>query len=170
MIEISLIRDLVAIFGVIAGFSYYVLTVKATRRNQEQQLETRQAQLYMQIFNRFASEEGTNRALEILESEWKDYEDFNNKYGSDNNREWASKRNHVFMEHDAIGYLLHRGLLDIDMVYQINGYATKLVWDHFKSIIQEQRKQLDWPDWMRWFEYLANRIDEYEKQQTQFKT
>jgi len=47
MIELSTIRDLVAIFGVIAGFSYYVLTVRATRKNQQQQLETRQAQLFM---------------------------------------------------------------------------------------------------------------------------
>jgi len=45
MIEISVIRDFVAIFGVIAGFSYYVLTVRATRRNQDLQLDTRQAQL-----------------------------------------------------------------------------------------------------------------------------
>ena len=33
--EISVIREIVAIFGVIAGFSYYVLTVRATRKNQE---------------------------------------------------------------------------------------------------------------------------------------
>jgi sensor domain CHASE-containing protein len=35
MIELSVIRDLVAIFGVIAGFSYYVLTVRANQKNQE---------------------------------------------------------------------------------------------------------------------------------------
>ena len=45
MIELSVIRDLVAIFGVIAGFSYYVVTV----RNQNR---ARQAQLFMQIFSR----------------------------------------------------------------------------------------------------------------------
>ena len=31
MIELSTIRDLVAIFGVVAGFSYYVLTVRNAR-------------------------------------------------------------------------------------------------------------------------------------------
>ena len=52
MIELDVIRDLVAIFGVIAGFSYYVMTVRINQKNQElmlkaqqQQLETRQAQL-----------------------------------------------------------------------------------------------------------------------------
>ena len=57
MIELSVIRDLVAIFGVIAGFSYYVLTVRNAQRNQQHQLETRQAQLFMNVFNTFASKE-----------------------------------------------------------------------------------------------------------------
>ena len=64
MIELSIIRDLVAIFGVIAGFSYYVLTVRANQRNQELalkaqqlQLETRQAQLLMQVYNKFDTKE-----------------------------------------------------------------------------------------------------------------
>ena len=48
MIELSVIRDLVAIFGVIAGLTYYMTTV----RNQNR---TRRAQLYMQIFNRLSS-------------------------------------------------------------------------------------------------------------------
>ncbi len=51
MFELSVVRDLVAIFGVIAGFGYYVLTVRNNQENQRQQLETRQAQLYMQVYN-----------------------------------------------------------------------------------------------------------------------
>ncbi len=51
MFELSVVRDLVAIFGVIAGFGYYVLTVRNKQENQRQQLETRQAQLYMQVYN-----------------------------------------------------------------------------------------------------------------------
>ena len=59
---VSMIRDLVAIFGVIAGFTYYVLTVKNTRKNQQLQLETRQAQLFMQIFQEFSSVDNCARA------------------------------------------------------------------------------------------------------------
>jgi hypothetical protein len=42
MIEISIIRDIIACFGVLAGFSYYVLSV----RNQ---YKTRQAQLFNSV-------------------------------------------------------------------------------------------------------------------------
>jgi hypothetical protein len=34
MIELSTIRDLVTIFGVIAGFSYYVLTVRGAQKGK----------------------------------------------------------------------------------------------------------------------------------------
>lgn len=43
MIELGMIRDIVTIFGVIAGFSYFVLTVRNAQINQQHQLETRQA-------------------------------------------------------------------------------------------------------------------------------
>ena len=52
-----LIRDLVTIFGVIAGFSYYALTVQNNRKNQDQQLETRQAQLFMNIYDTYSSKQ-----------------------------------------------------------------------------------------------------------------
>jgi len=35
MIELSIIRDLVAIFGVIAGFTYYVMTVRQTEQEEK---------------------------------------------------------------------------------------------------------------------------------------
>jgi len=49
-VTLQMVRDVVAIFGVIAGFTYYVLTVRSSQRTQRQQLETRQAQLFMQLY------------------------------------------------------------------------------------------------------------------------
>src|SRR4030066_2315537 len=91
MIELSTIRDLVAIFGVVAGFSYYVLTVRINQRNQElslkaqqQTLETRQAQLLMSLYQRWQEPEFQDAFYELLSWEWRDYDDFWEKYG------WAS--------------------------------------------------------------------------------
>ena len=172
MVEITyqMVLSTLQTAGILVGIFYYIMTLRnaekareLTLKSQEHATETRQAQLYMQFFNRFSSEEGSDRALELLETEWENYEDFDRKYGIKNNRKFTAKRNQVFTEHDVIGYLLHKGLLDIDMVYQMNGYATTLVWNHFESIIKEQRRQFGWSDWMMWFEYLANEINEYRK-------
>ena len=72
-----MIRDFVTIFGVIAGFSYYVLTVRNAQRNQQHQLETRQAQLFMQIYDRFTTKEFQldYRTLAVSD-DWTDYDDF----------------------------------------------------------------------------------------------
>ena len=40
MVELSIIRDCIAIFGVLAGFSYYVLTVRANQKNQKMAEQT----------------------------------------------------------------------------------------------------------------------------------
>jgi hypothetical protein len=66
MIELSTIRDLVAIFGVIAGFSYYVITVRTNQRNQQNQLETRQAQLFWNIYDKFETRENSERFFEYI--------------------------------------------------------------------------------------------------------
>ena len=42
-------RDLIAIFGVVVGFTYYVMTVRNSQRMQKTQLNTRQARLFMQL-------------------------------------------------------------------------------------------------------------------------
>ena len=42
MVELSVVRDIVAIFGVIAGFTYYVLTVRNTSKvSQKEQMNLR---------------------------------------------------------------------------------------------------------------------------------
>ena len=80
MIELGMIRDLVAIFGVIAGFTYYVITV----RNQNQ---TRQAQLFMQLFRDYTAKDRWKEAWTLTSMEWDDYEDFTRKYDSSVNIE-----------------------------------------------------------------------------------
>lgn len=65
MIELSTIQDLVAIFGVIAGFNYYVLTVQNQRK-------ARQAQLFIQIYQSRCKEGGINgfSRIALNEIEW----------------------------------------------------------------------------------------------------
>ena len=90
MVELSFIRDLIAIFGVIAGFSYYVLTVRNQQKNQQlvlkaqqQQLDTRQAQLFMQLIDKMWSPE-TNENRKILASMYHaSVEEWFERYNSD---------------------------------------------------------------------------------------
>jgi hypothetical protein len=65
---------------------YYINTLRNTRKNQELQLETRQTQLFMDIFKTWASKE-FQRDLEQMRYTWEfdGFDDFFEKYGVENN-------------------------------------------------------------------------------------
>jgi hypothetical protein len=178
MIELSTIRDIVAIFGVIAGFSYYVLTV----RNQN---KARQAQLLMNLYESYRSEESRRQSLEIQSWKWKDPHEFFEKYSQDVNPDawalWEAKASFF----NGIGILLKKNLIDIELLDEL---LTSSVFRHWNNlgmgiILVEWRKRL--PEWRKdhewkhysdkWledslmitpfhgFDYLYHRLMEYRK-------
>jgi len=152
MIELSVVRDLVAIFGVIGGFSYYVMTV----RNARKALKT---QTLMRLREQQTSYEWMNDYIELLECEWTDYDDFLRKYDSAVNRDNYIKRYKLWGFMDGIGYHLHQGLIDIDSVYHLTqALGANMQWRKWKSVIEEHRRRYNNPDWWIWFEYLNDEI------------
>ncbi len=116
MIELSTIRDLVAIFGVIAGFSYYVLTVRNAQKSQRIEEETREANL---IQNTWGGKEDWFLYGELMNMEWADYDDFERKYGSDNNLDNFAIRNHIMSKFSTLGYMLKKGLIDRESLFEL---------------------------------------------------
>ena len=69
-LNLSTVRDIVAILGVAIGFSYYILNPRNGR-------ETRQAQLFMQIHNQWKNKEFIRQFMEILNLwRWDTEDDF----------------------------------------------------------------------------------------------
>jgi len=163
MIELGMIRDIVTIFGVIAGFTYYVMTV----RNQNR---TRQAQLFMQIFDRLNDKESRKQLGEFIWVwEWKDFDDFWNKYGPVGNiDDWASF-NSFNVYYEGIGVMIKRGLIDPTFVDDIMSGEILRVWEKFEPVAREWRRRLDWPQAFEWNEYLYNEIKSIAEQQLELK-
>ena len=161
MIELSTIRDLVAIFGVIAGFSYYVLTVRATRKNQQQQLETRQNQLFMQIYQELSSEETLQSFMELVNMKV-DTEEYLQKYDSAVNPAHYAKRAHIWYSFNTIGELLRMGLIDRELLIRLQiDSMTILMWENWKDVIYETKKRENLPDIWEGFEYLYDEMIKY---------
>jgi len=157
MIELSVIRDLVAIFGVIAGFSYYVLTVRNAQRNQQQQLETRQTELFMQFNDRRARLRNVWNEI-YYDWSWRDYEDFMRKYGPESNPEEWLKFMSIFEIYEQMGVLAKHGSVGMHLIYDLMaGYPIRL-WDKYEDIIDGLR--IEWEDppkgmFMEYFEDLV---------------
>jgi hypothetical protein len=160
MIELSVVRDLVAIFGVIAGFSYYVLTVRNSQRSQQISRESQQLQLLMQLAS-FVNIEFSKNALELINMEWTDFDDFERKYGSDFNPDNYAKRQAIWSAYDTLGQALKRGLIDRDLLFERVGNTPMFYWKKFEDVIKEIRRRYNQPLSMINLEYLAEESRRY---------
>jgi hypothetical protein len=82
MVDVQTVLTYLTLISVPVGVAYHIMTLNNTRKNQQQQLETRQATLFMQMYNRW---DDTHRDSfnKIRELEFENFEDFIQKYGPD---------------------------------------------------------------------------------------
>jgi len=142
---------MVAATGVLVAAVFYVLNMKAT-------LQTRQAQLFTSLQKDMNDYQGQLRARELYYMKWDSYDDFEKKYGSDNNPESYAMRISSWTWYNSLGLMLKQGLLNEDNVYDYVGTAVILTWSHWEAIIREQRVRYMGPDWMGFYEYAAGRM------------
>jgi len=146
MIELSTIRDLVTIFGVIAGFSYYVLTVKNTQKNQQLQLETRQAQLYMSLLDRWNTAEFSKQRYDSYNMEWTDLDDFRQKYNRKTNSDIFASWNTFGRTILGLAELKRKGLIDVDFLDGMMLADILNWWVRFGSLEKESWERGS-PNW-----------------------
>lgn len=165
MVELTILRDCIAIFGVIAGFSYYVLTVRATQRNQQQALETRQAQLFMPLYAKLNDKEFMKDFGTMLTWQWDSYEDFMNKYGPFTNLEAWSIVTACIDYYEGIGVLVKRNLIDISFIDDLMSGLIIMSWDKLSDYIYGWREVRNYPQFGEYFEYLYTEIKAIAEEQ-----
>ena len=166
MLDLSLIRDVVTIIGVLVAFSYYLMTL----RNQNMQ---RNAQLFMEYHDKISSDPLKTKQWEVMSWEWEDFKDFEAKYGElpDITTIFSDPKNPIVNLVDVLGYyeglgvLMSRNHLDIELISRLGGYLTWL-WEKYEAIIYEWRRQAKWP--YLWVEYedLYLKVREYRERAT----
>ena len=159
MIEVSLVRDLVAIVGVFIGLSYYIMNIREVRRNRKVTLTNTMLQPFM-------SDEGNRNMMELFTMEWSSLDDFKAKYDHRNNPENSVKRMAIWNRCEAIGHLYREGMLDIKTIFASSHMNIQIMWDKFKPIIEMYRGSdfldISYTD----FEYLAKHLREFTKEDT----
>lgn len=64
---------------------------------------------------------------------------------------------------EGIGVLLYRELIDIDLTEDIFSGSIKKTWGKVKPIVEDDRKKLDDPATVDWFECLYNEMKKREQ-------
>ena len=147
------------LISVPVGVFYHIMTLKNTRKNQQLQLETRQTQLFMNIHEHHISMPTMEITFEMMwEWDWRDFDDFVEKYMYPNNKENNIKFMHYFASLERLGVLCRKGLIDPDLVYDSQPGSIIFLWEKFLPVIEEYRVRMNAPHIYADPEYLYNEM------------
>jgi hypothetical protein len=175
-VDIQTISIVIAASGVfIAAINQILSSRRAekqrelTQQTQQQALETRQARLFMQLYNRWNSRELRTAITKIMQWTWKDLDDYMKKYDEATNLEAHVSHLTVVSFFEGIGVLVERGLIDVTLVYDLLWNAITIYWEKFGPIWKEWRKPSEYPgtgkkQFADHTEYLYNQIQRIQQQ------
>jgi hypothetical protein len=159
MVDITEISAVVAATGVLVGVAYYILDM----RNQS---KVRQTDLILRLQSDWRSRQLRESYRVVMNMKFKDYDEYAKKHPWMEGAETPETRavHEVGSFFDSIGILLHRKLIDIEMVDELFSFYIKAAWEKLKPAIEGRRKELT-PKLRKWFEYLYNEMQKREQRQ-----
>jgi hypothetical protein len=170
MVDITEISAIVAAAGVLVGVVYYVLDMRNQTRMRQTEIETRQANLFMQIYAEYYKEDFLTNLNEVVFGwNYKDFDDFWQKYGPLANPIAFARYDAVGSYFKGIGVLLKKNLIDLNLVDELMGTSIRRFWEKFEPYIKEFRVR-EWPRSMEGVEYLYNELKKREQKLKKSKT
>ena len=143
MFDLSLLQPISYIagaFGVFIAAIYYIITLRDQQNNMKTTLETRQAQLFMGIYQTYITKE-LHRDIEfVLSAQFSDFEEWLSKYGPKSNPEGHAKFDSVLSYMEGLGALVKRGLIDSSYVVELLGLEVLYTHQKYQPVISGMRK------------------------------
>lgn len=156
MVDAQTIGVLVTAASVTVAAIYYVLTLRTNQRNLKTTLETRQAQLLMNVYSKYTDPtyiQNYNQAIANIN--WSSLDDYIRKYPTTSQESMAVEL--VFNYYEGIGVLVEEGLLDVELVANMMGGNIIPLWEKYSPLILEARKRRN-PRVYDKTEYLYDRL------------
>lgn len=152
--------------GILVGIVYYITIMRNQQRTrelalktQEQATETRQTQIFMQLFQQLNSEESAKSWAELINMKVPDYDEFLQKYDSSVNPAHYAKRIHLWWTFHSIGELLRTETIESDLVLRLQLAPMVIaMWENWEHIIREIRERENFPEYGEGFEYLYHEL------------
>jgi hypothetical protein len=148
--EIQAAYYMVAATGVLVAAIYYIINLRYNMKAREMEI--------CRIFTSdYTSDQGMQRYAIAMNLEWKDYEDFMEKYGN-SNPEMFGKWYSLFFVWETMGYLVKRKIAKTETLYALGAWGCIRVWEKYKDIIESHRSITMGLDYMSNFEFLADEM------------
>jgi hypothetical protein len=148
--------------GIIISILYYTSVLQNANKTRELQLkaqqhaeDTRQTQLFMNVYNRFQDPDFTKMWINLMQREWNNIDDYGAKYtGLD--IELLSVQTYF----EGIGVLLMKEMIDPGFVYELMPTMVNSLWAKYEPIVLWARENMNYPQYWRPIEYLKDKMSE----------
>jgi hypothetical protein len=156
MIEASLV-NFAELVVLTVGVVIALQQLRDIKNTREIELETRQAQLFMQIFGRHFERETRENMTFVDRLQYENYDDFTEKYGLENNPDYL-KLSSLATYYEGIGVFVKRNLIDPTMVDDLMSGPIIRFWEKMSKYIEELRTRTGHFESLEHVEYLYNVI------------
>jgi hypothetical protein len=151
MVDYSTLSIVLTGLGIIGAIVYYTLTLRNATK-------TRQAQLFMQIYNRFISREFVEQMYYLrFRMNMPQPEEVMEFVTSEENREDFNIVASTVYFFEGIGVLVSKGLIDVELVDDLMSGPLTQIWERMLPIVPSMRNVLG-PEAAEWYELLYNKV------------
>ncbi len=169
MITFEQIIYVVPVLALTASILYYTFNLRTANKNQQMQLETRQAQLFISIYNQILNNQPTRDAHKLMTTwKWSSFEELWATFESeDAEKNWDALLL-IGAFYNGIGFLVKENLLHIRYVDIMTFWITSF-WGLFGPYIDEFRAKT-YSKMFSETEYLYNELMKYYKENPELST
>ena len=156
---------LTACVSVVIGVMNSIRSSREAKEQRQVEIETRQAELFMQIFNQWTNPEfalcyGNIRYNE--EYQWKEVEELQQKTLEPWNKERWKHFHSLFQFFEGIGVLVQMQLIDVTLVRNLFSHRIIWYWEYMKPWVYYNRKRVNDPNLADSLENLYNEMVKLE--------
>ena len=163
MVQIEYLPIVLTGIGIIVSILYYTSVLRNANKTQQMQLETRQAQMFMQIYAQVNSIDFKQAVMKMQVYNFENIDDFLEVFNLDSKEgieNWQSIQT-IVTYYEGVGVLVKEGLLDIKYVALLICGTTINLWEKFDRIADDIREYTGSRRWASEWQYLYNELIKY---------
>jgi len=170
-ITLSILLQVVQTVALLVGIVYYLTIMRNSQKTQQMQLETRQTQLFMEIFDKAQSKAFVDAYEWWKSAEFEGIDDFLKLMHADTHEARVNlKRFSVIgTYYEGVGVLVKEGRLDIRWVALLMAGMVRDMWEKLEPVIEAYRAHTR-ERMASESEYLYNELMKYLEEHPELKT
>jgi hypothetical protein len=173
LVEIETVSIVFTGLSISLAAFYYISTLRNAQKTQQLQLETRQTQLFMQIYNQGPNNrtfiDAWNRVQHMKYNNLQEFLD-ETDYENPETRENLTALNILTGYYEGVGTLVKENMLSVRWVALLFGSWTRMFWEKVEPIADEIRVYRKAPRIFSETEYLYNELMRYMKEHPELAT